>query len=89
VLLDNAIHESTGGQATVAKSVNFCSIAAACGYAKVASIADPDEVAAAIAASNEPGFIHVPILPGVPDDLPRPDTTPAQVAKRFREYLRQ
>ncbi|MGI9291552.1 MAG: phosphonopyruvate decarboxylase, partial [Gammaproteobacteria bacterium] len=35
VLLDNAIHESTGGQATVARSVNFPAIAAASGYAHI------------------------------------------------------
>jgi phosphonopyruvate decarboxylase len=89
VLLDNAIHESTGGQATVARSVNFCSIASACGYADVSSIAEPDQVAAAIAHSTANTFIHVPILPGVPDQLPRPDITPAQIAQRFREYLQQ
>jgi phosphonopyruvate decarboxylase len=87
VLLDNSIHESTGGQATVAPSVNFCAIAAGCGYPDVMSLADPEKVAAAVAESEQQTLIHVPILPGVPDDLPRPTATPAEVAARFREYL--
>lgn len=88
VLLDNAIHESTGGQATVARSVNFCAIAAASGYPHVVSIADPAAIGARINDSaNGPVFLHAPTLPGVPDDLPRPTVTPAEVAVRLREYL--
>ena len=91
VLLDNGIHESTGGQATVARSVNFCAIAAASGYAQVHSIGEPAKIAAAVAKSvreiDGPVFIHAPILPGVPDDLPRPVTTPAEVAARLRGFL--
>jgi phosphonopyruvate decarboxylase len=88
VLLDNSIHESTGGQATVAPSVNFCAIAAACGYENVSSIATPDRVAEAVATSSSNTFIHVPMLPGVPEDLPRPAVTPAAVGERFREFLK-
>ncbi len=87
VLLDNAIHESTGGQATVARSVNFCAIAAACGYQRVMSVSEPEDVAAAVRDASGPALIHVPVVPGVPDNLPRPDTSPVEVADRFREYL--
>jgi phosphonopyruvate decarboxylase len=91
VLLDNAIHESTGGQATVARSVNFCAIAAANGYSRVHSMGEPAQIAAAVAKSVRecvgPAFIHAPILPGVANDLPRPVTTPAEVAARLRGFL--
>ena len=91
VLLDNAVHESTGGQATVARSVNFCAIAAACGYGKVSSLSDPSGVAMAISRAGTSGegaeFIHVPIVPGVPDKLPRPTVTPIEVAQRLRKFL--
>ena len=33
LLLDNGAHESTGGQATVSRGVDFAAIASACGYA--------------------------------------------------------
>ncbi len=91
VLLDNGIHESTGGQATVSRSVDFCAIAAASGYRAVHSLADPAAVATAIenafAGRSGPVFLHVPTLAGVPDNLPRPSVTPAEVGQRLREYL--
>ena len=87
VLLDNGMHESTGGQTTVSGSIDFCGLAAACGYPDVAAIASPEELAAAIpAATARLTFIHVPMLPGVPD-LPRPEITPPEVAARLREHI--
>jgi len=32
VVLDNESYESTGGQSTLSRSVDFCGIAIACGY---------------------------------------------------------
>ncbi|MDP7270074.1 MAG: phosphonopyruvate decarboxylase [Gammaproteobacteria bacterium] len=87
VLLDNGIHESTGGQATVARSVNFCAIAAASGYATVSSTGDPDGVANIIQNFEGPAFIHAPIRPGISDELPRPDITPPEVAARLHDFL--
>lgn len=91
VLLDNAIHESTGGQSTVSRSVNFCAIAAASGYRLVESHGQTADVADAVrqafAGQSGPAFIHAPTLPGVPDGLPRPSITPAQVGQRLREFL--
>ena len=87
VLLDNAIHESTGGQATVARSVDFCAIAAASGYSSVVSVAEPQAIAAAVNELAGPAFVHAPILTGVPEGLPRPTATPAEVAVRLREFM--
>jgi len=89
VLLDNAMHESTGGQSTVSGSVNFCAIAAASGYKTVLSVADPLAVTTVCGedAKDGPVFLHVPILAGVPENLPRPDVKPADVAARLRHFL--
>ncbi len=90
ILLDNAIHESTGGQATVARSVSFPAVAAASGYAEIHSVASPAQVSDLLKAGNNSGgprFIHVPTLAGVPDDLPRPSITPPEVAQRLRKFL--
>ncbi|MDH4126465.1 MAG: phosphonopyruvate decarboxylase [Gammaproteobacteria bacterium] len=87
IVLDNGLHESTGGQATVSQSIDFCALAAACGYTQVASVSAPAELAALIARpTRELTFVHVPILPGVPE-LPRPSITPAAVAARLRAHL--
>ena len=87
IVLDNGLHESTGGQATVSKSIDFCGIAAACGYSNIHSASQPEELRTVLGqATNELTFVHVPILPGVPE-LPRPSITPAEVALRLRSHL--
>lgn len=88
VLIDNGEHESTGGQATVSGSVDFCGIAAACGYPAVHSLAGAAAVGKVL-AMRAPGlrFVHVRVLPGVASRLPRPTQTPAEVAERFRANL--
>ena len=87
VLLDNGIHESTGGQATVSPSVDFCAIAAASGYASVTSIAEPQGVTDVVQNFSGPAFVHVPVKPGIPEELPRPEMTPIEVAVRLRQFL--
>ncbi|MDG1462167.1 MAG: phosphonopyruvate decarboxylase [Gammaproteobacteria bacterium] len=88
VLLDNGLHESTGGQSTVSASVDFCSIARGCGYPVIASVSTPAELQQSLAAAhNELSFIHVPTLPGVPEGLPRPEVTPKEVAQRLQAFI--
>jgi phosphonopyruvate decarboxylase len=88
VVLDNECHESTGGQSTVSHSIDFCAIAAACGYPRVHKVAGVQELQALLNSNDgELSFIHVKMLPGVPDDLPRPSVTPGQVAQRLRRFL--
>jgi phosphonopyruvate decarboxylase len=87
VLLDNGLHESTGGQSTVSRSIDFSGLAASCGYERVETATRPDELAAVLnQPMSELTFVHVPILPGVPE-LPRPSILPAEVASRFRAHL--
>jgi phosphonopyruvate decarboxylase len=87
VLLDNGVHESTGGQATVSRSIDFGGLAAACGYTRVERVTQPAKLAAILERpATELTFVHVPILPGVPE-LPRPSITPAAVAARLRAHL--
>ena len=88
LLLDNNVHESTGTQSTVAHSIDFCAIAAACGYPIVRQHADPNALTRAIQGQERAlAFYHVPIERGVRADLPRPSVSPAEVASRFREFI--
>jgi phosphonopyruvate decarboxylase len=88
VLLDNGMHESTGGQATVSRNVDFPAVALACGYPRALAAGDPDELREYV-DWRAPGlrFVHVPVRPGVADALPRPKMQPAEVAARFRAHL--
>jgi phosphonopyruvate decarboxylase len=88
ILLDNAVHASTGGQSTVSHSIDFRSIAAGCGYPDVAGITSPDDLGAFVSRTTSGlQFIHVPILQGTAETLPRPTITPAEVATRLREHM--
>ncbi len=90
VVLDNGVHDSTGGQATVSASVDFAAVAVACGYRHAASCADLTGFDAAFAealAVPGPHLIHVRIAPGSISDLGRPTVAPPAVADRFRRFL--
>jgi phosphonopyruvate decarboxylase len=88
VLLDNGVHDSTGGQATVSNNVDFAGIAYACRYALAMA---GDDVAAIRRLFATPArgarFLHLLIRPGAPADLPRPDLTPSQVKGRLMQHL--
>jgi phosphonopyruvate decarboxylase len=90
ILLDNGVHDSTGGQATVSASVDFAAIALACGYAYAASCDDLDGFESAYAqAASAPGpaMIHLRIAPGSMDKLGRPTVPPEAVARRFKAFV--
>ncbi|HEX8853475.1 MAG TPA: phosphonopyruvate decarboxylase, partial [Pyrinomonadaceae bacterium] len=90
VLLDNNMHESTGGQQTLSHGIAFDHLAAACGYADAVSVATAtdfeNELRRALASAG-PSFIHARILPGSLENLPRPTLRPDEVKKRLMSYL--
>lgn len=89
VLLDNEVHDSTGGQATVSAGVSFARIAAACGYATAMEGEDIQLLDVLLHSANlkGPRFGHLKIRPGSPDGLPRPASTPEEVLQRFRTHI--
>jgi phosphonopyruvate decarboxylase len=88
VVLDNGVHDSTGGQQTVSASVDFAAVALACGYAYAASCDDLEGFAKAwAAAADGPSLIHLRIAPGSMEKLGRPTVSPAEVALRFKAFL--
>lgn len=90
ILLDNELHESTGGQSTVSHSVDSALVAAASGYPKVLRVPTTDGVAALVAQeTTELTFAHVKTRPGAPEDLPRPTVTPIQVKERMIAWMKE
>lgn len=90
VVLDNGVHDSTGGQATVSPNVDFARAAVACGYrgaAAIDSVAGFDAAFAAAADTEGPHLLHVRIQPGSLDKLGRPTVKPPEVARRFKTFL--
>ena len=89
ILLDNQLHESTGGQSTVSHSMDFCAIAAACGYENTWRITSLDELDRNLGQGDGLTFCHVRIAPGTLDNLPRPEITPVQAAQRLRRFIKE
>jgi len=84
LLLDNHVHESTGGQSTVSSAIDFSAVATACGYQTVLSgIPGFDDFLQASA----PAFMYVQTRRGVPEGLPRPSVKPVEVARRLMSQL--
>jgi phosphonopyruvate decarboxylase len=87
VVLDNGLHESTGGQRTNGAGVDFAAIALACGYRAAYRCDGIDAVDAALrAALNTEGcvLVHCLIRPGTTGKLPRPAQALPDLAARMR-----
>jgi len=90
VLLDNGVHDSTGGQATVSPSIDLTAVAAACGYPRLFRIDALEALRDALQRPEEGlAFVHVRTRPREDRKLPRPTQTPRQVADRFRRWLQE
>ncbi len=90
LILDNGVHDSTGGQATVSPGISFAGAAQACGY-RASHICDSlDGFTAALGeglAGAKPCLIHLRTAPGSLSPLGRPTVAPFEVARRFRDFL--
>jgi phosphonopyruvate decarboxylase len=90
IILDNETYESTGGQRSVSPTVDFCHIAAACGYRQCYRADTKSDLISAINSLTEfigPSLIHVKVSSGSASDLGRPTLKPYQVKERFMEFL--
>ena len=90
VLLDNGVHDSTGGQSTVSASVDFAAVALACGYRAAISVDDPtgfDLAMRQALGEGGPVLVHARIRPGSLAVLGRPTVAPHEVARRFRDFV--
>lgn len=90
LLLDNNIHDSTGGQATVSGNIDFVQLAANTAYQHSLYIHSLDELTAAIEAwKKQPSFtfMYIRIRKGTKENLGRPKIKPYQVKNRLRSFL--
>lgn len=91
ILLNNAAHESVGGQPTVAGGVDFQAICVASGYAGYFRAENIDELKAAWNNTSSvagPVLLEVRICTGSRDDLGRPTSTPEQNKLAFIQAAR-
>jgi len=88
ILIDNGVHESTGGQPTVSRTVHWEGIFQAVGYQSVMTVETRDELGSLkLDQINGPLAVVIRVSPGSRDNLGRPATTPAQNKEGFMEFL--
>jgi phosphonopyruvate decarboxylase len=90
VLLDNGVHDSTGGQGTVSPNVDFAAVALGCGYRTAIACDNLEGFRQALQTAQigaGPTMIHARIEPGSISPLGRPTVKPPEVARRFRSFV--
>jgi len=87
LVLDNAMHESTGGQATVSAAVSLAGVASACGYRNSSQGVEMDSLEKFLGDNGGPDFLQMKLKPGVPESLARPDVSPVEVKQRLMQHL--
>lgn len=92
ILINNKAHETVGGMPIGTQSVDWQLIAKACGYKKVACVADEEQLRTAMEDAKDEHvltFLEVCCANGARNDLGRPTTTPQQNKNAFMERLNQ
>lgn len=90
ILINNAVHDSVGGQPTGSEKLDFPSIARACGYKHARRASSASEVKEALQELRElpgPFFLEIRALPGARADLGRPTTSTYQNKDAFMKLL--
>jgi phosphonopyruvate decarboxylase len=91
ILLDNGVHDSTGGQKTASEAVDFLGCAASMNYPRVYAATSLDQLSDYLTLWQKKPLltgIYVRISPGSPRELGRPTLSPADVAQRFMTFVR-
>lgn len=92
ILINNKVHESVGGQATAADSVDFQLLAKANNYLKVFSVNNHSQIEEVLStALKVPGqaFIEVNVDPGSRAGLGRPLVKPIDNKKAFMLFIQK
>ena len=92
IVLNNAAHDSVGGQPTVAAQIDIINIAKACGYVVAKRVDNLSDMKTALLSQrNQPRkgaiLLEVMLQKGARDDLGRPTSDPQQNKTAFMKVL--
>ena len=89
IVLNNASHDSVGGQPTVASSVSLSGIASACGYQTTLTVDSSFTLLQAMkdVISGKLQFLEVRVKKGARKDLGRPTVTPQECKQKFMDKV--
>ena len=88
ILLNNAAHDSVGGQPTCGNELNFRNLALNFGYSNAISISDVADLGKIINKFKQidgPNFIEIKVNKGARKNLGRPKTSPEENKIKFME----
>ena len=86
IVLNNAAHDSVGGQPTVGGVIDLSAIAAYCGYDVVSAATNLHDLHV-LHGSSKPRFIEIKVAKGARKDLGRPKEPPQVNKKLYMETL--
>lgn len=86
VVLDNEVHDSTGGQATASTTIALDKVAEAAGYRRVFRVTEADGLREVIGQADNSGpvFILVKVEKGGMPGVGRVSASPEEIRNRFR-----
>jgi phosphonopyruvate decarboxylase len=90
VLINNAAHDSVGGQQTAASHIDLVTIASACGYASADRVSARPELSAAVERLRQrsgPAFLEVRVASNPAAAAPRPSTSPSENKVAFMKAI--
>ena len=90
IVINNSAHETVGGLPTAAGTADITGIARACGYGRVFTAENYDDLDKALAEARDGSgltFIEVKCALGARDDLGRPTTTAVENKEHFMAHL--
>lgn len=90
IVINNEAHETVGGMPTVSSAINLPAIAMACGYSRVVSVDNFENLDIELQhckEANELCFLEVKCSIGARADLGRPTTTALENKINFMNYL--
>ena len=90
LLIDNQIHESTGGQQTCGRFMDYGQVAKGCGYKKIVKVSNIEQLQSCLnewRENPELTFVDIKVSAGVPNGLGRPTVSPYEVKCRFKSYF--
>ncbi|MDR2735055.1 MAG: phosphonopyruvate decarboxylase [Spirochaetota bacterium] len=91
IVINNGAHDSVGGQATCAFSIDLAAIAKADGYRWAERAETSAEITQAVRALRDqagPAFLEIRVRKGARKDLGRPTTSTYQNRDAFMQFLR-
>lgn len=91
VVLNNGVHDSVGGQPTVAFDIDICTIAKASGYKDAFLATNRDELTEGLEKLHNaegPALLEIRVKKGARADLGRPTISPGEQKKHFMGALK-